>query len=35
MTEGSVERMCTGREARGEAQYHYFGGVRSVEANKN
>jgi hypothetical protein len=22
-------------EARGEAQYHYFGGIRSGEANKN
>jgi hypothetical protein len=34
-TEGSVERMCAGREAWGEARYHYFGGVRSGEANKN
>ncbi len=34
-TEGSMERMCAGQEARGEVQYHYFGGVRSGEANKN
>ncbi len=34
-TEGSIERMCTGWEAWGEARYHYFGSVRSGEANKN
>jgi hypothetical protein len=34
-TKGSMERMCAGQEARGEAQYHYFGGIRSGEANKN
>ncbi len=27
-TEESIERMCAGREARGEAQYHCFGGNR-------
>ena len=35
LMDGSMERMCAGREARGEARYHYFGGVRSGEANKN
>ncbi len=33
--EGSKERMCAGREAWGEARYHYFGGVRSKDSNKN
>ena len=34
-TEGSMERMCAGWAAQGEARYHYFGGVRSGGANKN
>jgi hypothetical protein len=35
VTEGSMERMHAGQEAWGRAQYHYFGGIKSGEANKN